>query len=134
MYDWGHHKFMGTVDPNQQIEVKKSARQIYAEAFMEDENPMFRSTQYANFADEGDVKEAQAKWEADQKLTEEERARRAFEEALEDEEENDTKAESTETESTQQNNNNEEAKGEADAEDMLDKLTGNMDEEEADEA
>ena len=58
MYDWGHHKFMGTVDPNQQIEVKKSARQIYAEAFMEDENPMFRSTQYANFADEDDVKEA----------------------------------------------------------------------------
>ena len=28
MYDWGQNKFMGTVDPNQQIEVKKSARQI----------------------------------------------------------------------------------------------------------
>ena len=58
MYDWGHHKFMGTVDPNQQIEVKKSARQIYAEAFMEDENPMFRTnTQFADFADEEQVKE-----------------------------------------------------------------------------
>ena len=53
MYDWGHHKFMGTVDPNQQIEVKKSARQIYAEAFMEDENPMFRTnTHFANVADD----------------------------------------------------------------------------------
>merc|ERR1719264_2213470 len=58
MYDWGHHKFMGTVDPNQQIEVKKSARQIYAEAFMEDENPMFRRTnQYADYMDEDQAKE-----------------------------------------------------------------------------
>ena len=59
MYDWGHHKFMGTVDPNQQIEVKKSAREIYKEAFMDDENPMFRTnTQFANFADEDAVREA----------------------------------------------------------------------------
>ena len=53
LYGWGQNKFMGTVDPNQQIEVKKSARQIYAEAFMDDENPMFRTnTQFADFADE----------------------------------------------------------------------------------
>ena len=85
MYDWGHHKFMGTVDPNQQIEVKKSARQIYAEAFMDDENPMFRTnTQFANFADEDAVREAQAKYEEDQKLSAEDRARKLFEESLDE--------------------------------------------------
>lgn len=53
MYDWGQGKFMGTVDPNQQVEVKKSARQIYAEAFMDDENPMFRTnTHFADHMDE----------------------------------------------------------------------------------
>lgn len=53
MHDWGQNKFMGTIDPNQQIEVKKSARQIYAEAFMDDENPMYRTnTHFADFDDE----------------------------------------------------------------------------------
>lgn len=54
---------------------------------MDDENPMFRTnTQFVNFADEDAVREAQEKWEADKKLTAEERARKAFEEALEDDE------------------------------------------------
>jgi len=49
---------MGTVDPNQQIEVKKSARQIYAEAFMDDDNPMYRRTnQYADYMDEDQARE-----------------------------------------------------------------------------
>ena len=44
MYDWGHNKFMGIQDNSTQIEVKKSARQIYAEAFMDDESDAFRTT------------------------------------------------------------------------------------------
>ena len=126
MYDWGHHKFMGTVDPNQQIEVKKSARQIYAEAFMEDENPMFRTnTQFANFADEDAVREAQEKYEEEQKLSAEDKARKLFEEALEDEEEAAQK--DTSNDSSQQ------ASDEAiDVDDLLDQLTGNTDENDAD--
>ena len=78
---------MGTVDPNQQIEVKKSARQIYAEAFMDDENPMFRTnTQFADFADEEQVREYNEKYEAEKKMTAEERARQAFEDSLADDE------------------------------------------------
>jgi len=58
MHDWGQNKFMGTIDPKQQIEVKKSARQIYAEAFMDDENPMYRTnTHFADFDDEDQAKE-----------------------------------------------------------------------------
>lgn len=61
MYDWGQNKFMGTVDPNQQIEVKKSARQIFSEAFMDDEKTMFRTnTQFTDFADDDALREA---WE-----------------------------------------------------------------------
>ena len=53
---------------------------------MEDENPMFRTnTQFANFADEDSVREAQAKYEEEQKMTAEERARKLFEESLEEE-------------------------------------------------
>jgi len=48
VYAWGNSKFMGTVDPNQQVEVKKNARQIFAEAFMDDENPMFRTNTHFN--------------------------------------------------------------------------------------
>ena len=103
MYDWGHHKFMGTVDPNQQIEVKKSARQIYQEAFMEDENPMFRTnTQFANFADEDAVREAQAKYEEESKLSEEERARKKLEEILADDEEDAPEGSKTEGQQAQQ--------------------------------
>ena len=55
---------------------------------MDDENPMFRTnTHFADFADEDAVREAQEKFEADQKMTAEERARKAFEDSLEDDEE-----------------------------------------------
>lgn len=59
VYAWGNSKFMGTVDPNQQVEVKKNARQIFAEAFMDDENPMFRTnTHFNKFQDEDQIREA----------------------------------------------------------------------------
>lgn len=38
VYEWGQNKFMGVVSNDTAIQVKKSARQIYAEAFMEDES------------------------------------------------------------------------------------------------
>jgi len=42
MYEWGHDRFMGIPQNTTDIQLKKSARQIYAEAFMEDEgNTMF---------------------------------------------------------------------------------------------
>eukprot|EP00806_Schmidingerella_arcuata_P002167 Macronucleus_296.p1 GENE.Macronucleus_296~~Macronucleus_296.p1 ORF type:complete len:381 (+),score=132.62 Macronucleus_296:1-1143(+) len=133
MYDWGHHKFMGTVDPNQQIEVKKSARQIYAEAFMEDENPMFRTnTHFANVADDDSVREAQAKWEEEQKMTAEERARRKFEESLE--EEDDAPNAAAAAAAKEQESSGDAASTDADSEDLLDKLTGNTDEGDDDEA
>ena len=52
MYGWGQNKFMGTVDPNQQIESKKSARQIFSEAFMEDESMFRTNTHFADLMDE----------------------------------------------------------------------------------
>ena len=66
MYEWGHNKFMGVADNSTQIEVKKSARQIYAEAFMDDENDAFRTnTQFVEYADEDAVREANDKYKAD---------------------------------------------------------------------
>ena len=127
MHDWGQHKFMGTVDPNQQIEVKKSARQIYAEAFMEDENPMFRTnTHFAKFADEDAVREAAAKYEEEQKMTAEERARKKFEETLDAEDDEDGTA-SSETTGNKNLAANDQAEAE-DIEDLLDRLTGNTEE------
>jgi len=127
MHDWGHHKFMGTVGPNQQIEVKKSARQIYAEAFMDDENPMFRTnTHFANFADEDAVREAAAKYEEEQKMTAEERARKKFEETLDAEDDEDGTA-SSETTENKKLAANDQAEAE-DIDDLLDRLTGNTEE------
>ena len=55
---------------------------------MDDENPMFRTnTQFADFADEDAVREANEKYEAEKKMTAEERARQAFEDSLVDDEE-----------------------------------------------
>lgn len=43
--------------------MKKSARQIYAEAFMDDERDAFRtSTQFNEYADEDAVKDAHDEW------------------------------------------------------------------------
>lgn len=38
MFEWGQNKFLGIPDNSTVIQTKKSARQIYAEAFMEDES------------------------------------------------------------------------------------------------
>ena len=142
MYDWGHHKFMGTVDPNQQIEVKKSARQIYAEAFMDDENPMYRrSTHFADYADEDALRE---QYEEEMKLTEEERARKKLDELLDEDDEDAAgqEAASETAESQESVKDAEDSEGEAaseaaddeeSAEDLLDKLTGNFDDDEEEE-
>jgi hypothetical protein len=37
VFEWGQNKFLGVPDNSTAIQLKKSARQIYAEAFMEDE-------------------------------------------------------------------------------------------------
>jgi hypothetical protein len=37
VFEWGQNKFLGVPDNSTMIQTKKSARQIYAEAFMEDE-------------------------------------------------------------------------------------------------
>ena len=58
VFEWGQNKFLGIPDNSTAIQMKKSARQIYAEAFMEDENPMFRTnTQFAEYADDEALKE-----------------------------------------------------------------------------
>lgn len=42
VFEWGQNKFLGVADNSTMLQTKKSARQIYAEAFMEDEtNSMF---------------------------------------------------------------------------------------------
>ena len=60
VFEWGQNKFLGISDPSQAIQTKKSAREIFAEAFMEDE--MFgTSTQFVKFADEEEIKAAYEK-------------------------------------------------------------------------
>ena len=84
MYDWGHNKFMGIQDNSTQIQLKKSARQIYAEAFMEDESDAFKTnTQFVQYADDDAVKEANEKYKADMDAA----ARARFAEADDDDEE-----------------------------------------------
>lgn len=41
LYEWGHDKFMGIPANTTQVQLKKSARQIYAEAFMDDNDSIF---------------------------------------------------------------------------------------------
>ncbi len=101
---------------------------------MDDENPMFRTnTQFANFADDDAVKEAQEKWEADQKLTAEEKARMAYEDALADDED-DQKAPSTKESESKPEAATEEVKAEKSAEELLEELMGGDDDEEEIEA
>ena len=40
MFEWGQNKFLGIPDNTTQVQLKKSARQIYADAFMEDESQL----------------------------------------------------------------------------------------------
>lgn len=51
MYEWGHDRFMGIPQNTTQVQLKKSARQIYAEAFMEDENSFMNSGRMRHFDD-----------------------------------------------------------------------------------
>jgi len=55
IYDWSQNKFMGVPDNSTAVQTKKSAREIYAEAFMEDES-MFKSNT-REYADEEALKE-----------------------------------------------------------------------------
>lgn len=41
VFQWGEDRFMGRPDNTTMLQTKKSARQIYAEAFMEDEQKGF---------------------------------------------------------------------------------------------
>lgn len=59
VFEWGQNKFLGVVDDSQAIEHKKSAKEIFAEAFMDDES-MFKSTQ-RGYADEAEMKAAYEK-------------------------------------------------------------------------
>jgi len=125
MYDWGHNKFMGIADNSTQIEVKKSARQIYAEAFMEDEGDGFRtSTQFVQYADDDAVKEANEKYKADMDAA----ARARFAEGDDDE---DDEEEALDLDSKSNGDGNDQASTD-DSEDLLDKLTGNVDDDEED--
>lgn len=56
VFEWGQNKFLGIPDNSQAIQHKKSAREIFAEAFMEDET-FTRNTQFVQFADEAELKE-----------------------------------------------------------------------------
>ena len=116
VYDWGHNKFMGIADNSTQIEVKKSARQIYAEAFMDDENDVFKtSTRFVEYADEDAVKEANEEF------------KRRFADDGDDEDDED--AEEVDLDAKDESK---QADEEEEEEDILDKLTGNVDEDEED--
>lgn len=53
VFEWGQNKFLGVADNSTMLQTKKSARQIYAEAFMEDEtNSMFGMGSQRRFYDE----------------------------------------------------------------------------------
>lgn len=56
VFEWGQNKFLGIPDNSQAIQHKKSAREIFAEAFMEDET-FTRNTQFVQYADEAELKE-----------------------------------------------------------------------------
>lgn len=44
VFEWGQNKFLGIPDNSTAIQTKKTARQIYAEAFMDDDSVFQRST------------------------------------------------------------------------------------------
>jgi hypothetical protein len=61
VFEWGQNKFLGIPDNSQAIQHKKSAREIFAEAFMEDETFKTGGTRFVNYADEAELKEAYEK-------------------------------------------------------------------------
>lgn len=58
IFEWGQNKFMGVPDNSTQVQVKKSARQIYAEAFMEDEQ-MFGMNNRRRYAEDPSAPETE---------------------------------------------------------------------------
>ena len=87
VYDWGMNKFMGNPSNDTALQVKKTARQIYAEAFMEDETGFgTTNTQFANFADEEAVKAAYEKELADKAAAAEKEQMEADAEEIENQE------------------------------------------------
>lgn len=56
LYEWSQNKMMGVADNSTTIQVKKSARQIYAEAFMDEESVFTRSSHFVEFADDEALK------------------------------------------------------------------------------
>lgn len=57
VFEWGQNKFLGVADNSTMIQTKKSARQIYAEAFMEEEtNGMFGMGSQRRFYDEDELR------------------------------------------------------------------------------
>ena len=62
VFEWGQNKFLGIPDDTQALQHKKSAREIFAEAFMEDSQfGASANTQFVKFADEADLKAAYEK-------------------------------------------------------------------------
>lgn len=57
VFEWGQNKFLGIPDNSQALQHKKSAREIFAEAFMDD-STFKTSTRFVDFADEADIKAA----------------------------------------------------------------------------
>jgi hypothetical protein len=57
VFEWGQNKFLGIPDNSQALQHKKSAREIFAEAFMDDET-FKTNTRFAKYADEADVRAA----------------------------------------------------------------------------
>ena len=111
VYDWGQNKFMGVPDNSTSIQVKKSARQIYAEAFMDDlegSGTFGRVNTQFQFDDEDAVREANEKYQADLKAAADAQERQNGEEAAFAEEDTEVV-------------------------DLLDSLTGNVDEDEDEE-
>jgi len=54
VFEWGQNKFLG-IDNSQALQHKKSAREIFAEAFM-DEDTFTKSTRFVDYADEEELK------------------------------------------------------------------------------
>lgn len=60
VFEWGQNKFLGIPDNSQALQHKKSAREIFAEAFMEDDM-MRTNTRFVEYADEAELKAAYEK-------------------------------------------------------------------------
>lgn len=66
MFEWGQNKFLGNPDNSTQVQMKKSARQIYAEAFMDDLDPLSGNRQRfyddTDYSVDPDLKSGEPEW------------------------------------------------------------------------